>query len=109
MAKGYVYLLECVSDYETSYKIGYTRNKDIKKRIKNLQTGNKDKIKCIDFYCSEKYARKIETSLHNFYSFKRQGGEWFDLDNTDIINFQYLCHKLEENFELLEKYNNPFL
>lgn len=109
MAKGYVYLLECVSDYETTYKIGYTRNKDINKRIRNLQTGNKDKIKCIDYYCSEKNAKKIEIALHNFFSFKRKGGEWFDLNNIDIINFQESCKKIDDNFDLLEKYNNPFI
>jgi hypothetical protein len=107
LAKGYIYLLECVSDWETTYKIGYTRNKDIKKRIKNLQTGNKDKIKCIDSFESM-HGRKVETAMHNFYSFKRQGGEWFNLDNTDVLNFQLLCQKLEDNFDILDNFNNPF-
>lgn len=107
MKKSYVYLLECISDYETSYKIGYTRNKDIKKRITSLQTGNKNKIKCIDFYSSE-YAKKIETILHNFYIHKNIGGEWFDLDNKEINKFSNFCKKIEENLILLEKHNNPF-
>lgn len=109
MAKGYVYLLECVSDYETTYKIGYTRNKDIKKRIKNLQTGNKDKIKCVDVYESERHAKKIETTLHNLYSFKRKGGEWFDLDCGDVLQFQDTCQKIEDNFDILDKYDNQFM
>lgn len=109
MAKGYVYLLECVSNYETSYKIGYTRNKDIKKRIISLQTGNKDKIRCIDSFESQNYAKQIETALHNFYSYIREGGEWFELEYSDVNKFQSICKKMEENFDLLEKYNNNFI
>jgi len=101
-------LLECVSDWETTYKIGYTRNKDIKKRIKGLQTGNKDRIKCIDSFESF-HGRKVETALHNLYSYKNEGGEWFKLELNDIINFKNACQKLEENFTLLDQYQNPFL
>jgi hypothetical protein len=108
LAKGYIYLLECVSDYETTYKIGYTRNKDTKQRIKNLQTGNKDKIKCIDLFETH-HGRKVETALHNMYSFKRQGGEWFDLGLDDVLNFQKACSQIEENYDILEKYDNPFI
>ena len=107
MAKGYIYLFECVSDWEVTYKIGYTRNRDFKIRIKNLQTGNKDKIKCIDYF-ETNHGRKIETSIHNLYSHKRQGGEWFELELTDITNFRNLCQKLETNFNILESSNNEF-
>ena len=102
MTKGYIYLFECVSNYETSYKIGFTRNRDFKKRIIGLQTGNKDKIKCIDFF-ETKYGRKLETTMHSLYSFKNDGGEWFNLDLRDIVNFKHTCDILEKNFELLEK------
>lgn len=107
MAKGYIYLFECVSDYETTYKIGFTRNKDMKKRIRGLQTGNKDKIKCIDIF-ETKHSRSVETALHQFYSFKREGGEWFDLDLTDVVNFKSTCQRIEDNIDILENYNNPF-
>jgi len=108
LGNGYIYLLECVSDWETTYKIGYTRNKDIKKRIKGLQTGNKDRISCVELFYS-KHGRKIETSLHNLYSHKRMVGEWFSLELFDVANFQMSCEKLEENFNMLEEYDNPFL
>lgn len=107
MAKGYIYLFECVSDYETTYKIGFTRNKDMKKRIRGLQTGNKDKIKCIDIF-ETKHSRSVETALHQFYSFKREGGEWFDLDLVDVVNFKSTCQRIEDNIDILEDYNNPF-
>ena len=108
MAKGYIYLLECVSNWDTTYKIGYTRNKDIKKRIKGLQTGNKDKIVCIDKFESTP-GRTVETALHNFYSYKRQVGEWFELEFEDVLSFQDICKRIEENLDLLEKSNNPFI
>lgn len=108
MAEGYIYLFECVSDYETTYKIGYTRNKDFKRRIRGLQTGNKDKITCVDMF-QTRFGRKVETALHNFYSHNRKGGEWFQMDLQEIVNFKLACQKLEENFEILEKYNNPFI
>ena len=108
MGKGYIYLFECVSDWETTYKIGYTRNKDFKKRISGLQTGNKDKIRCVEYFTSL-HGRKVETAMHNLYSYKRKGGEWFDLELSDITNFQNACQKLEDNFTILEEHNNPFL
>lgn len=108
MASGYVYLLECVSDYDTTYKIGFTRNKDIKKRIKNLQTGNKNKIKCINLFKTN-HGRNVETALHNLYSYKREGGEWFDLELQDVITFKETCEMIENNLDILENMNNPYM
>lgn len=105
---GYIYLLECVSDSETTYKIGFTKNKDIKKRISNLQTGNKDKIKCINFFKTV-HGRVVEISLHNLYSHKRKGGEWFELEINDVVNFLPACEMIEKNISILESFNNPFI
>lgn len=108
MAEGYIYLFECVSDYETIYKIGFTRNKDFKKRIRGLQTGNKDKITCIDFFQTQ-FGRKVETILHNLYLHKRKGGEWFELDLQDVILFKINCQKVEDNLKILDSYGNIFM
>ncbi len=108
MSKGFIYLLECSSDWESTYKIGYTRNHDIKKRISNLQTGNKDKIKCVYMFESI-HGRKVETYIHNLYSHKRKTGEWFSLDLNDVVIFKDTCKKIEDNITLLENFNNPFL
>lgn len=107
MSEGYIYLFECVSDYETTYKIGYTRNKNFKKRIKSLQTGNKYKIVCVDYFKTS-YGRMVENILHNLYSHKRKSGEWFDLDLQDVVSFKKTCQKIEENLKVLEKYNYFF-
>lgn len=92
--------MECVSDWETTYKIGFTKNKDISKRIRGLQTGNKDVIKCIDLFETKHY-RKVETALHNFMNHKNKGGEWFSLDINDVVNFKPICQRLEKNFDAL--------
>jgi len=109
LINGYIYLFESINDYETQYKIGYTRNKStLKKRVKQLQTGNPNKIKIIDYFATE-YGRKVETTLHNIYSIKRLEGEWFDLDIYDVKSFLESCEKIENTFIDLEKQGNPFI
>jgi hypothetical protein len=91
------------------YKIGYTRNKStLKKRVKQLQTGNPDKIKILNFH-ETKHGRKVETALHNVYSMKRLEGEWFELEVYDAKNFNDTCNKLESNFDYLVENQNPFI
>lgn len=102
---GYIYLFECASDHNTSYKIGFTKNKNISKRISSLQTGNKDTIKCVDIF-KTKHKRKIETTLHNRFNYCRLEGEWFDLDIKDVANFKDTCENIEKNFDSLK--DNPF-
>ena len=36
----FIYLIESNNEYEKLYKIGFTRNKDVKKRLKQLKVGN---------------------------------------------------------------------
>jgi len=106
---GYIYLFESISSYETEYKIGYTRNKiTLKKRVKQLQTGNPKKIQIINFFPTQ-HGRKVETTLHNIYSQKRKEGEWFDLDLYDVKEFLNTCGKIEKNFDFLVQEENPFI
>lgn len=103
---GYIYLLECTNEDTTFYKIGYTKNSNIKKRISNLQTGSKDTIK--ELYKFESlHGRNIESTLHNLYKHKNIKNEWFSLDIKDVTNFLNLCEKLESNFDNL-KHNKFF-
>lgn len=104
---GYVYLLECISDYEQVYKIGYTKNKKISQRISNLQTGNQDDMEPLYMF-ETKHGRKLETALHNMYSHKRINREWFQLDLTDVVNFENTCSKVENNFDFLKNEKNNF-
>ena len=92
-------MLECIDNDKTSYKIGYT-SQDIKTRVTQLQTGNKNKITLISSY-ETSYGSKLEKALHNFYKHKNVNNEWFALDLEDIVSFKDMCRKIENNFILL--------
>ena len=96
-----IYLLESIDNDKTSYKIGYT-SQDIKVRIRQLQTGNKNIITLISSY-ETSYGSKLEKSLHNFFKHKKVNNEWFNLDLEDIVSFKDLCRKIENNFVILSE------
>jgi len=109
LVNGFIYLFETVSEYETKYKIGYTRNKaTLKKRVKSLQTGNPEKIRIVDYFPT-KHGRQVETTLHNIFSIKRLEGEWFDLEIYDVKNFIESCKKIESRIDFLVEQGNPFI
>jgi hypothetical protein len=88
------------------YKIGVAKNP--KQRIRQLQTGNSDKLVIIETYKSEN-ATKIESALHNRYSHVRNVGEWFDLSITEEVNFIDSCRRIDESITFLRKMNNVFI
>lgn len=94
----FVYLIR--SSENSYYKIGTTKN--IQRRIKELQTGNADKIYLIDHYESDN-AFKIEKALHNFFCYTNKFNEWFTLGIEDEIKFKELCLKIDSNLKYLEK------
>lgn len=97
--KGVVYLIESLREYETVYKIGFTR-KSSKKRSKQLQTGTDGELKVIDEFHSD-YVNELEKALHGFYSHRNIQNEWFKLNLDDVFNFQKMCHKIENNIMFL--------
>jgi hypothetical protein len=70
-------------------KIGISDNP--KRRLKQLQTGNPDKLILIDHVNtgSSDEAARVEDMLHKFYSHKRVRGEWFK--GIDINEAKRLC------------------
>ena len=100
---GFIYLLECADDDHTEYKIGFTKSH--KPRTPQLQTGNSDKIKELCRF-ETRFNRRLETTIHNQYSYCRKNGEWFDLPIEEVANFIKNCERIEKNFELLK--DNPF-
>lgn len=98
----YVYLIQSLRDFDTIYKIGYSKKPT--KRIVNLQTGNDGKISIVHLF-ETKHGRKLETALHNFYSHARKNMEWFDLNLKEVNEFPSLCLKLENNLEIINKNN----
>jgi len=102
-----IYLIEAIKDYDdTVYKIGYTKsNKSKKDRIRNLQTGNDNKLNIL-YEFNTKYEFKLETALHNFLKHNNKRGEWFKLELTEVSNFIKICEQIEKNFDALK--DNPF-
>jgi len=93
--KGYVYL---INQRNTSvYKIGFTTDQKIEKRLKGLQTGNAAVLDITGYFqCS---GVKTEGNVHKLFSSQRLQGEWFELENKDVYNI------LDEKWRIL---NNIF-
>jgi len=98
----FIYLLESYNEFETIYKIGFSKNVD--KRLKQHKTSNPNELNMIKKFQTN-HKRKIETSLHNLYVHKKIDGEWFKLDYNDILNFDKLCNNLEKSFDCLNSKN----
>jgi hypothetical protein len=102
-----VYLMECFhEEYGIVYKIGYT-TRTSQKRLKEFKTGNRS-IELKQEFKSD-FAKRIEITLHNIFSDKRIGGEWFKLTEEDYFDFINTCKLLESNFQILDKSDNPFI
>ena len=105
---GYVYLILQVdfNGFET-FKIGLTKNHP-NARLKQLSTGNSNKISLLNFYESENY-KKIEGILHKKYlNYKTlSDNEWFNLPSEIVLGFNNECKKADELINFLKK-NNHF-
>jgi len=102
MTDGYVYLI-CDPTTE-HYKIGVTKG-SIEKRILELQTGNSTELHITNYY-KTKYPFRMEKMLHSRFNQYRVHGEWFDLPDSDIINFKEVCDQTTSTIEAL--LDNPF-
>jgi hypothetical protein len=84
------------------YKIGISKH--TKKRLKEHQTGNGNPLQIItNVEC--KFPYKVETSLHNLWSFKHTIGEWFELTNEDVANFETYCRTIDNQMKILKENN----
>ncbi len=104
---GYVYLLLSISDDGVeSHKIGVTK-RDPKIRIKELGTGNPNKISLHRKYESPNYL-KVEKWLHRKYQTKTEAkNEWRTLTNEQVFSFHDDCQAADDNIQFLLE-NNSF-
>ncbi len=96
---GYVYLMTNGKEY----KIGLTGSEP-EKRMKQLQTGNSSKIELVGYVVC-KDMEKLESNLHREFSFKRQTGEWFALDDNDLhaIFERFKTESINDDMSLVPK------
>ena len=103
--EGKVYLL---ANWDANkFKIGITRGK-VEKRLKQLQTGNGEKIEILQVFETEHFL-KVEKSMHRRYGHKKSKGEWFELSDDDILAFQVDCQTSHNLFQMLIDSGNPFV
>lgn len=98
---GYVYLIEDLDN--NRYKIGVT--KDLEKRLRNLQTGNSNRIIIKESYKTE-YPFKLESMLHNKFKQFRYNNEWYELESSDVEKFITYCE--DYNRIIISLKDNPF-
>jgi hypothetical protein len=108
MIMGYVYLLLQIDfDGNESYKIGITKN-DPNKRVKQLQTGNPNKISLHRKYESKNYL-KVERWLHRKYQGKTEAkNEWRTLTDEQVFSFLDDCQAADDNIQFLLDNNSFF-
>lgn len=100
--RGNVYLI--YDETNKKYKIGVTKN-DVVMRLRKLQTGNPS-VLSIKFIHRTDYMYRMETMLHNHFKQCKVLNEWFELTNSDVINFVAICHHYEKIIASLK--SNPF-
>lgn len=100
----YVYLIK--SEETDRYKIGISKNPA--KRLKQLQTGNSEKLVLINKYETSLF-NKIETTLHNRYSYLKKEGEWFEFGLDQELSFISECENIEKTLISLKNQGNPFI
>lgn len=102
-----IYLISSDANGKKLYKIGITK-RSILERIKEFKTGNASELLIVDSFVS-KWARKIEATFHRALKPKKISGEWFDLDEEDILTFKSKCQAMHENFDIIESTNTYYI
>lgn len=94
IANGFIYLFQTKSKEAT--KIGWTTKPSELRRC-GLQTGNHEQLIERGYFPAA--ARKTEDVLHKMFEHKqcRQGGEWFNLTETDIQNILDRDWRMKKN------------
>ena len=83
----YIYLIKC----QQYYKIGIAN--DVQSRLAQLSTGNPFELEVLAVY-GFKNANAVEVAIHQRYSGSRKRGEWFFLDDHDLVDFEQICQLL---------------
>lgn len=98
-----VYLIQSESGL---YKIGVSKKPEL--RVKQLQTGNGEKIVLLHSYITN-IPFLLEKSLKNIFAHYRVSGEWFRLPLEEEINFMATCDRIHKNLAILIENENYFL
>ncbi len=79
---GYVYIAKVgISNH---YKIGFTANSDIDKRISAHQTSSHERLEKIGAFPVS--SKRTEKTIHKIFSHRKVRGEWFELSDEEVEN-----------------------
>lgn len=100
----FIYL---INEYGTNkYKIGLTKDKSIEFRRKRHQTGNSVELYTTKYFETE-YPYKLERLLHAKYHKEKVNGEWFELEDSEVLKFNETCIELNNIIKFMKE-NNEF-
>lgn len=102
-----VYLISSETNGSKVYKIGHTR-RAVETRIAEFKTGNSSMFEVLDIFNS-KWGTKIEAHLHRHFRMKRIKGEWFELNESDLLDFRRLCQQVHDNLSIIEENNTYYI
>jgi hypothetical protein len=90
-----------------TYKVGITKNNP-ELRVKQLQTGNPNKITLLKSYQSPNYL-KVEGWMHRkYFDTKTEAkNEWRNLTNEQVLSFLADCKDADEIITMMLR-ENPF-
>jgi len=57
-----------------------------------MKTGNSGNLNLVSSFES-KWGTKIEAHLHRRFKEKKVSGEWFDLEDEDVLTFELWCQE----------------
>lgn len=86
----FVYLIK--NELTNHYKIGVAV--DIQSRLKNLQSGSSSKLSVVKAVKSTQ-AYALERELHIKFKHRRLEGEWFNLSETDLLEFDSFIQRMD--------------
>jgi hypothetical protein len=88
----YLYLIRC---REEAFKIGIAS--DVRSRIASLQTGNPYKLNLAACWMFPN-AEVVERVLHMKFEGSRMVGEWFQLNEDQLVQLARICEMLDGKF-----------
>lgn len=92
-----IYLINLEST--SLYKIG--RTKDIKKRMKQLQTGASFPLILIHEFSTGDEESKLEKTIHRAFAHYKTQGEWFDFDLIEIEQVKAIILGLQDGVKII--------
>jgi len=85
---GVIYIIGAANG-KSPYKIGFSKNPDVRKRLGGIQVSNWVELCVVYKSPIVENVTLLESRIHSRYGEKRMKGEWFSLTKKDIKQIKY--------------------